>query len=231
MDKSDKIQILRQCPLFSALTPQELEHIEKIAVLQSYEKRSLIFGQDQPCLGFYLLVEGLVKIYRMSLEGKEQVLFLVQPRNTFAEASLFLGGKYPANAETIKKSTLFFIPKAQIITLLKSDANLSLKMMAGLSQWLHRLVNLVDSLTLKDAESRLATYLMNLAIKVQSPSSNNIQIQLPMAKNILASHLGITSETLSRTLRKFQTEKLISVDGKAVLIHNMRNLRELTGLE
>ena len=230
MEPKNKLEILRQCPLFSALAPRELELIDKIAVWQSHDKQSMIFVQDDNCLGFYLLVEGLIKIYRMSPDGKEQILFFVQPRNTFAEASLFLGGKYPANAETIKKSTLFFFPKVQFITLMKTDANLSLKMMAGLSQWLHRLVNLVDSLTLKDAEARLAGYLTNLARKEESLTPGTIRVELPMAKNILASHLGMTSETLSRTLRKFHEEKFITVDGKSVVIRNLSGLTNLTEL-
>lgn len=231
MDKLEKFQILKQCPLFSALTPPELESMERIAVLQSYEKQSLLFAQDEPCLGFFLLIEGLIKIYRMSPEGKEQMLFLVQPYNTFAEAALFLGGKYPTNAETLKKSTLLFFPKTPFLSLLKENSGLSLKMMAGLSQWLHRLVLLVDNLTLQDAECRLATYLYNLVIKNQTTSSGKIQVELPVAKNILASNLGVTSETLSRTLRKFQEDKLITVDGKSVIVYNPEKLKALTALE
>lgn len=231
MDKAAKIQVLRQCPLFSAFSISELEEMEKIAIYKKYEKQDLLFQQDVDCSGFFLLIDGLIKIYRISPEGKEQILFFVQPRNTFAEASLFLGGRYPANAETIEKSSVFFFPKNPFIALLKTDANVSLKLMAGLSQWLHRLVNLVDSLTLQDAEHRLATFLINLVYKNTKVNTVTPSVELPMAKNILASHLGITSETLSRTLRKFQDNQLIKVVGKIVTISNLAQLKKLYYIE
>ena len=217
------ITSLSQAPLFSALSPEEMQRVSTIAIMRDYKKAELIFAQDEQCLGFYLLMDGTVRIYRSSADGKEQVLFLVKPYTTFAEAALFLGGEYPANAMALTDVRTVFFPKTSFLELLKQDSNLSLKLMAGMSQWLHRLVLLVDNLTLKDANRRLADYLISL-----SPAGNSnkeCHIEIPVPKHILASQLGIAGETLSRTFHKLQEAGLITVDGKKIILHDIDKLQ------
>ncbi len=211
-------EILRKSPLFANLPPDDLRRLSDIAVRERHAKKKAVFREGERVKGFYVVSDGRVKIFKLSEDGKEQVLHIVGPGQSFAEAAVFEGGTYPAHSEVLEDSEMVFLPKKEFVELLERNPRIALRMMASLSRWLKRMTDLVESLSLRDVESRLVRYLSEEAANRGIAPRDGMVLDLKIGKNVLASHLGTVPETFSRTLRKLQEEKKISVEGRKIRI-------------
>jgi len=204
--------------LFSGLLRAQYEALARIGVKRSFRKGERIFSEGDEGTGFYVVCGGRVKIFMVSTEGKEQILHVLEAGQTFAEAVIFEGGEYPAHAEALTDTELFFLPKRPFVDLLERHPNVAIRMLASLSRWLKRMTDLVESLSLKDVETRLVFYLAE-ELKAQGiPPKDGAELELAIGKNVLASRLGTVPETFSRTLKKLQDDGLIDVRGKRIRI-------------
>ena len=214
-------QILKNVPLFAGLSEPDLDDLMAIVRINEHPRGELLFSDGEEAAGFFIVLDGKVKVYKLSPEGKERILHVIQPGGTFAEAAIFGEGLYPAYAEPLQASQLLFLPKEAFLALLRDNSRVSINMIAGLSKFLRQFANQIEDLTFKDVPSRLARYLMDLSRGVKRT------VVLPISKSQLASNLGTVSETLSRTLRKLSEDDLISVSGKTVEIIDFDRLEEL----
>ena len=130
------------------------------AVNRSYKKGQTIFSEGDEGAGFYAIISGRVKIFKLSPEGKEQILHMMGAGEIFGEVPVFTGQEYPANAEAHINSSLLFFPRNSFIELVKKDPSLSLNMLALLSWRLRRFAALIEDLSLKEVPGRLAAYLL-----------------------------------------------------------------------
>ena len=214
-------QILKNVPLFAGLNESDLDDLMAIVRINEHPRGELLFSDGEEAAGFFIVLDGKVKVYKLSPEGKERILHVIHPGGTFAEAAIFGEGLYPAYAEPLQASKLLFLPKDAFLALLRDNSRVSINMIAGLSKFLRQFANQIEDLTFKDVPSRLARYLMDLSRGTKQT------VMLPISKSQLASNLGTVSETLSRTLRKLSEEDLISVSGKTVEIIDFDRLEEL----
>ncbi len=212
---------MKSCPLFADLTPDHLEKLAGIAHQRKVQRGELLFSEGDEAKGFYVVAEGRVKVYKLSADGKERILHIVQPGATFAEAAIFGDGNYPAYAEPLVTSRLLFFPKKDFLNLLHNQSQMAINMIAGLSRYLRQFATQVEQLTFQDVPARLAKYLLSL------PGATTGKVSLPISKGQLASNLGTVSETLSRTLRKLSDEGLLEVDGKNITLCDLDELEEL----
>ena len=208
----DTSKIIKQCPLFSGVTPEDLHLLLSILRIRKFEKGEILFAEGAVAEGFYIVAVGKVKVYKLSPDGRERILQVVQTGNSFAEAAIFDDGRYPAFAETLQPSTLLFFPKREFLDLLHQHSRLAINMIAGLSRFLRQFTVQIEDLTFRDVPARLARYLLSLG----RPGTTSVS--LPVSKTQLASNLGTTSETLSRTLRKLSDDEVIDVKGKEIEI-------------
>ena len=211
-------QVLRRTPLFMTLTEDDQRHVAAVAVPRKYGRKETVFREGDPADGFFVVQTGKVKVFKLSEEGKEQVLHVLEQGQSFAEAAIFEGGAYPAHAETLADSELLLLPKVAFIHLLERNPRLAVRMLASLSRWLRRMTDLVENLSLRDVESRLVFYLSEELKSRGIPARDGVVLDLPVSKNVLASRLGTVPETFSRTLKKLQGEGLIAVRGKQIRI-------------
>jgi CRP/FNR family transcriptional regulator len=218
----DYTQVLKNCPFFAGLSAVDIEALMGIARVRESSRGELLFSDGEEAVGFFVVLDGKVKVYKLSPEGKERILHIIHPGGTFAEAAIFADGLYPAYAEPLQTSKLLFLPKDAFLKLLRDNGRISINMIAGLSKFLRQFANQIEDLTFKDVPSRLARYLMELSKGVKE------SVELPISKSQLASNLGTVSETLSRTLRKLSDEDLINVSGKTVEILDFERLEELS---
>ena len=214
-------QILKHSPFFAGLSEADLDAMMEIARIREHPRGDLLFSEGEQASGFFVVLDGKVKVYKLSPEGKERILHIIHPGGTFAEAAIFGDGLYPAYAEPLQVSQLLFLPKEGFLDLLMNNGRISVNMIAGLSRFLRQFANQIEDLTFKDVPSRLARYLMDLSRGTRQT------VELPISKSQLASNLGTVSETLSRTLRKLSEDDLISVTGKKVDILDFERLEEL----
>jgi CRP-like cAMP-binding protein len=216
---------LRACQLFSGVPAEELETIARIAVQKQLAKGEYLFRKDAPSRGFYVVQSGRINVHCVAANGREQVIHIFEPGDSFAEASLAGNGGYPADARAIGPSNVLLIPKAAIIDLLRRRPELALQILGSLSQHLRVLVSLLDDLTLKDVEARLANWTLK---RCPSPhASSPVTFVLDRTKRVLAAELGTASETISRTLAKWRSQKIVAVEGRTITVLNPAKLNAL----
>jgi len=220
-------ELLKRCPLFAGLREDDLKRIRAIALPKQIGKREILFGEGEEAKGFYVILSGRVKLYKISPDGKEQILHIVSAPDAFAEAALFFEGSYPAFAEALADSQLLFFPKRDFIQLIERNPQLSINMIVSLSHFLRRFTSLIEELSLKEVSSRVAKYLLDLSLKSAKEGKNPKEIELDLSKNQLASKLGTISETLSRTLTKMRAKEVIDVKKNRILILNRKFLEKM----
>jgi CRP/FNR family transcriptional regulator, dissimilatory nitrate respiration regulator len=212
LDAQQKITFLNQSVLFQGIHPALLQRVADIALTRSFARGSSIFFEGDAANGFYLLVQGQVKVFKMSLEGKEQILHIFGPGQPFGEVPVFHGEPFPAHAVSLIASTTLFFPRQEFIALLKAAPDLALSMLAVLSRRLRQFASQVESLSLKEVPERLAQHLLYLAEK--QGRSDAVLLDIP--KGQLASLLGTSPETLSRIFAQMSNQGLIRVEGKTI---------------
>lgn len=228
--------------LFSGLNDKELKTIKDFSSIKTFSKGEMIFFDTEPFLGFYGILEGLVKLYKISNEGREHILHIMYSGSTFGEVPMFeefIENRktelvYPANAMAIEDCTVVIkVPERPFMDLIKRNPDISMKMLASFAKRLRFLNNHIESVTLDDVSKRLSKYLLiEMGKKTTSKNTSKTEginyIELDISKYDLASHLGTITETLSRALRKLQTDNLIEVYGKRILIKDITTLKNYT---
>ncbi|TVR49359.1 MAG: Crp/Fnr family transcriptional regulator [Puniceicoccaceae bacterium] len=211
-------EALRGCRLFTDLDPTALAEVVDACALKSLSKGEYLFREGDPSEGFYVLRRGSINIHRISSEGKEQVICIFHPPESFAEVGLATVDTYPANAIALESSQVVLVRKHDFRELIRRRPELALRMLGSMSFHLKHLVQLIEDLKFKQIEARFASWLLRQA---GSPSgATPAVVHLEMSKKTLAAQLGVASETLSRTLAKFRDEGLILVEGKAITLLN-----------
>lgn len=220
-------QILRQHHLFRSLSDEQFEPLQQDISIRKLEQGQHLFEEGADANAFYLLLEGQVKLYRLSPTGQEKVIEIVRPGQTFAEALMFLDiPAYPVSAQALSDIQFFVIRNKGFLQLLSNSVDTCFHVMADISMRLRGLLNEIDALTLQNASLRLVNYLLYLAQEVES-DEGSAEITLPAAKNIIASRLSIQPETLSRILSNLSGKGLIRVDGLNIRVLDLDGLRTL----
>ena len=214
---------ISQAPLFNGLSADLLNQVKQIAVDKFYDGGKAVFWDGDDCNGFYIVASGKVKVYKVSFDGKEQILHIYGPGNPFGEVPVFSGQKYPASAQTIVKSHLLFFPKDAFIDLITKNPSVALNMLAVLSMRLRQFTVQVENLSLKEVPGRLASYLLYLA----QEQGQTDAVTLNISKGQLASLLGTIPETLSRIFAKMSAGNLIQVSGRDIRLLDFSGLEEL----
>ena len=207
---------LRSCQLFMGLPAADIVAIGSFIVSKHLDKGEYLFREGDRSEGFYVVQKGAINVHRVNAAGKEQVIHLFQPIESFAEATLATEGGYPADARATEPTTVLLVPKNDFVELLRRRPDLALRMLGAMSQHLRVIVGLLDDLTLKDMETRLANWLLKRCPNAKSDKP--VTIELKMTKRVLAAELGTISETFSRTLARFREQNLIAVKGKSVVV-------------
>lgn len=181
------------------------------------------FSEGDDAIGFYVILSGKVKIFKLSQEGKEQIFHILEDHEPFGEAAVFAGEHYPASAQALAETPVLFFPRHKFVELISREPSLALSMLALLSMRLRKLTRLVENLSLKEVPGRLAAYLL---YKINSNGSS-ATIELDVSKNQMAGLLGTIPETLSRILKRMTDEKLIKADARTISILDKKGLSEL----
>lgn len=214
---------LAKVPVFEGLTELERENLAAICDDLVFEKGQLIFSEGDEGNGFYVVLSGRIKIFKLSIEGKEQILHLWEAGEPFGEVALFSGRNFPAYAEAHEKSRVLYIRRESFAALIAKHPSLALNMLGTLSMRLHKFADLIESLSLKEVSSRMAAHFIELSEKQEDEKN----IQLDLAKGQLASLLGTIPETLSRTLKRMTKQGLIKTNGPEITIIDMDGLEDL----
>jgi len=220
----DLTKQLAGIPLFAGLSQEQYAALARIAVRRACRKGEEIFNEGDEGTGFYVVLAGRVKISKVSLEGKEQILHMVGPGEPFGEVPVFTGQGFPADASAAAQSALLFFPRVAFVGLIRKDPTLALNMLAQLSRRLRQFAGLVEDLSLKEVPARLAKYLLYLVDR-----DGQGAVELDISKGQLAALLGTIPETLSRILTKLDRQGLIRSRGKQIRIVDREGLERIAG--
>jgi CRP/FNR family transcriptional regulator len=217
------LDVISEIPIFSGLPEDQISAIKQIAVEKRINKGEIVFSEGEEGHGFYVIAEGRIKIFKVSTEGKEQILHIFGAGQPFGEVPVFAGQKFPANAQAIDKTRALFLPRAAIVELIAANPSLALNMLAVMSKKLRQFTVQIENLSLKEMPARLASYLIFLAEEQDADEF----VTLKISKGQLASILGTIPETLSRILGKLSGRNLIRVDGRIITLLDRDGLEDL----
>jgi len=214
---------LSNCMFFKGLSQESLDLLVPISRMVQYKSGELIFREGQECPGIFVVGSGSVRVYKLAPNGKEHVLHFVYPGMTFAEVAAIGEFPCPAYAEAIEDSLCVLVSKEGFNRLILTNHDLCLQLMESMAFWVKHLVGHLEDIVLRDAVSRVARHLIQ-----SGPPTSDVEFILPMLKKDLASHLNLTSETLSRTLRRLAEAKMIDMpDQHHIRILNREALNEI----
>jgi len=199
MDRQD-LEILRRVPLFAGLDEPQLGALLRDVSVQDHPKGQLLFQQGDTADCFYVVLGGWVKIFRLTSEGDEAVMGLFARGESLAEAAMFIGGKFPANAEVVEQARLLRVESRPFEKRLHAEPEIAVAMLASLSRRMHYLVGQIEQLQVRSGTQRVADFLLKLC----SPEADPTEIALPYDKSLIASRLGMRPESFSRALARLR---------------------------
>ncbi len=218
------VKPLSESVLFSGLDADDMRLVEQAALRVTVDRGAFLFFQNDPADRFYVVLSGKVKIFKSSPDGKEQILLMAGPGDSFGEAALFATKTYPASAEVVESGDLVYFTFKQFMALINESPTVAVNMIARLSMLLHHLTRLVERLSLEDVVTRLAEYILDL---LPDDAKAGQTIMLDEKKMVLASILGTIPETLSRAFAGLTKTGVISIDGQNIIVRDRDGLAKI----
>ncbi len=214
--------VLDACPMFAMLSASELAHLADIAEMRAYEAGEHLFRQEHPAQGFHIVATGRVRVHRLSVDRREQILHVFGPGEVCGEVPVFQGTTYPASAAATEATRTLYLPGDTFRRLARRNPDILLEMLAALSVRLRQFVNLIDDLSLKEVSARVAKHLLD-----EAAHTGRLTFTLGTTKALFAARVGTVPETLSRMLKKMQKRQIIDVAGRSITIRDRDTLVEL----
>ncbi len=228
--KPNAAKTLAAVGLFAGLSEAELAFLAQRAVPRKFSAGEIVFSEGDPCSGMYVVESGHIRIFKTSAGGREQVLSIDGPGGSVAELPVFDGGNYPASVSAVEDSTLLFIAKQDFHALCIAHPEVALKVLRVVGARLRKLVGIIEELSFTTVRNRLAAFLVRLARREGKPADGGVEVMLPASNQELSAQIGTVRELVSRNLSRFQSEKLIQMDGRRIVIADVKALEaELDG--
>lgn len=224
------IEFLKNIPIFSDLDDETLQKIYKSGATQNFRKNTVILSEEDAGSAMFFIVEGKVKVSRSSGDGKEVILAILNESDFFGEMAILDGMARSATVTAVEDSKLFIIQRAEFLELLRNYPDVSIALLQELSRRLRAATLKIKALSLKDAEGKVATVLMQIADEVGKIKQGVVEIEDLPYQQELANMAGTSRETISRTLHAFAKKGMIELEGSKVRILDYEKFRETYGL-
>ncbi|HSR16511.1 MAG TPA: Crp/Fnr family transcriptional regulator [Ignavibacteriaceae bacterium] len=220
-------EFLKYVPIFSELNEDTLEKISKLGIQKSFKKDSVILFEHETGSALFVIISGKVKVSRVSDDGKEVILTILGDSDFFGEMAILDGLARSANVTAMEDSELFIIQRSDFLDLLQNHPEISITLLQELTQRLRAADMKIKSLSLKDAEGKVATVILQLADDVGKIKQGTVEIEKLPFQHDLANMAGTSRETISRTLHSFAKKGLVELDGSRLRIINYEKFKEL----
>ena len=245
----DVARYLANLPLFQETTAQELQRLAAGCRLRRFGRGEAIFRVGMPCEEFHVTVMGQVKLFAISPAGQEKVIEIAGPGITFAEALMFTERPYIISAQALSDTLLLSVGKDAVVDEIERDPRFALRLLGGISRRLHGLVHDVQAYSLHSGMQRVIGYLLSslpeesartlptleayagqgcAPVSAAARPVIALKVSLPVSKATIASLLSITPEYFSRVLRDLETEGLIHIGKRDILIPDAMRLAHYT---
>ncbi|MDR3667250.1 MAG: Crp/Fnr family transcriptional regulator [Ignavibacteriaceae bacterium] len=218
---------LKYVPIFSELNDTTIDKISKIGNRKSFKKDSVVLFEHETGSALFVIVEGKVKISRVSDDGREVILTILNESDFFGEMAILDGLSRSANVTAMEDSELFIIQRNDFIALLQSHPEISISLLKELTQRMRAADLKIKSLSLKDAEGKVATVILQLADEIGKIKNGAVEIEKLPLQHDLANMAGTSRETISRTLHSLVKKELIDLKGSRLKILDYEKFKEL----
>lgn len=220
-------EFLSYVPIFSELPEPTLQKIEKIGALKVYKKNDVVLMEEEAGNALFVIKCGKVKIARTSTDGREVILTILSDSDFFGEMAILDGLTRSATVVAIEESELFLIQRNDFLNLLREHPEISIALLQELSKRLRSSDMKIKALSLKDAEGKVATVILQLADDIGRIQHGKVEIErLPLQQD-LANMAGTSRETISRTLHSFAKKGLIETEGPKLRILDYEKFKEM----
>ncbi len=218
----EDLRVASRIPIFSGLKPQTVERLIAPASVMSLKHGDCLFRQGDVASAFFIMVDGWIKLYRLTLGGDEAIIHILTKGESVGEAVAFTGSRYSATGEAVSNSRVVRIPADYLVRCIHEMPDIALAIIASTSGRLHRLVQEIEHLKAQSGIQRVAEFLATLC----PPGAGPHTITLPYDKTLIAGRLGLKPESLSRAFAKLRR---VGVDVRAshVIVRDVGKLRYL----
>ena len=222
----DPAQALKRTALFGELDSPDLEALAARTVERRLKRGEILFIAGEPAGGLYVVVEGSIRAYRVGADGREQTLHVESAGATLAEVPIFDEGCYPSTTAAEEDSILLFIEKSDVLNLCRERPQISVAALRLLARRVRNCAALVESLSLRDVDRRLAALLCAEASDHSRRSGSSVTFELALTHQQIAARIGSVREVVSRALARLQQGGLIQMDGRRITIPDEKGLRD-----
>ncbi len=220
---ASKVEFLKSNPYFSGISPAELEAISKLIFEKRYDRGETIFLEGETAEALYLVASGVVKIFKTSADGKEQILVMVRPGEPFSDVPVFDGGLTPANAQAMMPVLLYGIKKRDLDTILKEHPQVALNIIKSIANRLRHLMSLVEDLSFRHVTERVAGILLEHAEGEKSSEPR-------LTQQDMAAMAGTAREVVSRSLKDLEESGIIRIERHRIVIADKDALKKMIEL-
>lgn len=217
-------------PVFSTLSREEMAHVSSIARHRTYKKGETLFSQGDAQNSLVIVNEGSVKAFKLTPEGREQILYIFSEGDFFGERNLFGAQKAAYTAETLEDTKTCSFPQESFYGMLYAHPDIAIKIIEELEERLARMESTLQSMGVRSLDSRIGALLLDFSQKYGKAVPEGILIRLPLSREGMANFLGVARETVSRKLGQMEAEGIIrQVSNKSILVLNAAGLKALAG--
>ena len=216
------LQIITRVAIFRGLRSETVEHVVAPATVVMLRPHEWLFRQGDPATAFFIVIDGWVKLFRITPSGDETVIHIMTKGESFAESVAFTGNRYPATAEAVTYARVARVPADHIVRCIRESPDIALAMIASTSQHLHHLVQQIEQLKAQSGVQRVAEFIASLSLAQQGKCA----IALPYDKVLIAARLGLTPESLSRAFAKLRAVGVV-IDSSQVVVKDIAKLRSI----
>jgi CRP-like cAMP-binding protein len=214
--------------IFNTITPQDAKEIAPYLLPKTYKKKETVFDEGDPSEWLYIVKTGKVKITKISQEGKEIILELIQPMDFFGGIAVVRGFPYPANAVAMEDTEVLKISRQNLMRIMDRFPNLMYCMSTNIGDRIKDSHETLKNIALEKVESRIASLLLKLCDKAGEKTADGVSITMKLTKQDIAEMVGTTVETSIRTMSKLAKTGIVTSKGGKIIIRDLDKLKSLT---
>lgn len=219
---------LKKAPLFSGMSDEKLTHFLAKSPTKHYGKGEEIFAMGDRAASFFFILDGWIKLYRITREGEESIINVFAPGETFAEAAVFGPmQRYPVNAQAVEDTHVLEIPRGLFVEMIHADSDFALSILGAISAKQHYLIQQIEQLTVREAPQRIGAFLIRLCPPGRDRA---VEVALPYDKSLIARRLNIQPETFSRAFKKLEPHG-VTLKGRIAVIDDIEKLASFCDFE
>jgi CRP/FNR family transcriptional regulator len=220
---------IEKIKLFQGLSEQDLEEYNRFLEVKEFKKGEILFQEGDPPRHLLFVLEGELKIFKEYASGKSAILGIFGQGETIAEVAVIDGKSYPASCQAATNGKVAFMKRDDAVRILTSNSKLAFRIMTGLGDKLRTLTSDLGSMSVQSVIRRLSRFLLKMADKMGVEGREGVSVELFLTRKDLAECIGTSFEVAVRALGKLQSESILEIDGKHVLIKDTEQLKKLAG--